>query len=179
MGEILQSDIFSYVFEQFEKKLENLTNEKNLSTIIKKIDKSSASYELQVNDVWQYLFDKNGDQVVVDEKMYPAPSYFHMIFTVLVKGKDMKSVLRLYGIIARYLKDNPVIDVDEYNWHANTERNVYIEPIIRNADSGRLNDGLNGSYSLKLQYETYVGMNSLNGTDFVRARERAISGDVK
>ena len=83
MGEILQSDIFSYVFEQFEKKLENLTNEKNLSTIIKKIDKSNASYELQVNDVWQYLFDKNGDQVVIDEKMYPAPSYFHMIFTVL------------------------------------------------------------------------------------------------
>ena len=179
MGEILQSDIFSYVYEKFEEKLENLTKEKNLSNILKKIDKADAAYELQVNDIWQYLFDKNGDQVVFDEKMYPAPSYFHMIFTVLVKGKDMKSVLKLYGMIARYLKDNPVIEVGDYNWHMNTEQNVYVEPIIKNADASRVNDGLNGSYSLKLQYEVYVGMNSLNGSEFVRARERAISSDVK
>ena len=176
---MLQSDIFAQIYENFKAKLDNLTNGKNLSSIFKNIKKTDASYELYVNDIWQTMSDKNGDKIVVDEKLYIPPSYYQMIFTVLVKGADLDSVLKLYGSIARYLKDDSAIEIGECNWHLNEDKFVYAEPIIRQADPSRINNGSDGMYSFALQYEIYVGVNSLNGAEFVRTRERIISGTVK
>ena len=170
-----QTDIFSLVFERVKQKVENLTNEKEMSKLIKTLD---SKYEIDINDISQFMVDKNGEKVVLDEKLYEAPSYYQMIVAIKVFGKTLSSVLRLYGMIARYIKDEPKIDISDCNWMMSGTNSAYMDSVVGSPNPDRNSRDEDGNYNYVLRYEIIVGLNSHNAKEFVRVKDRTIGGKV-
>lgn len=149
-----------------------------LSESIKKIKTGEVEAGLYIKDICQCMFDKSGQQIIVDEKMYEQPAIYEICLGIKIQGKDISDVLKTYGQIAVYMKDNPSISIEEWKWHGSSSDKVYFEPVIRHADLSK-SSFENGVHSFELLYKTEISLNSQKSSEFKRVEKREIRGYVK
>lgn len=144
------------------------------------VDSSSAgcSVCVRVADIAQCMFDKSGQRIVIDEKQYEQPACYEMCIAVSVEGKDVAAVLKSFGALAVYFKDNPAVDISEWKWHGCQSDKVYLEPVIRHVDFNR-RVGEDSGLCLVLAYKTEFNLNSQKASGFKRVEKRDIRGYVK
>lgn len=171
-----QSDIICGIYESVCHDVAGLAKKTGLFSV----GSSSADCTVcvRVADIAQCMFDKSGQRIVIDEKQYEQPACYEMCLAVSVEGKNADAVLKSFGALAVYFKDNPAVDISEWKWHGCQSDRVYLEPIIRHADFNRRVGEENG-VCLVLAYKTEFSLNSQKASGFKRVEKRDIRGYVK
>ena len=131
-----------------------------------------------VNDLCQCAFDKNGNRIIVDEQQYEEPAKHAMCIGIVMKGNDIGKVLKVYGNVSVYIKDNPVVDISEWKWHGCLDDKIYLEPVIRKLDLNKKSFD-NEFHKFELLYTIEFGLNSQKPFEFKRVEKREIRGYVK
>jgi hypothetical protein len=135
-----------------------------------------AKVFMSVSDIAQISQDKNGEKVFIDEEQFPAPTYLAFILAINISAEKYQDILETCGYIVHYFKDNNFFEAGVYNWHGNTNKNMYIEGIIRKPD---INRTVNHQYLplVTLEYRIEAAINSKKGEKFKRVEEREIRGN--
>lgn len=161
-----QSEIICGIYESIDKKVGHIK-----ACIGSKIC-------VYVNDLCQCMFDKSGQRIIVNEQQYEQPAIYEICIGIVIEGKNLSSVLKTYGSIAVYFKDNPSVDISEWNWHGSTTDKIYLEPVIRHVDFNKKSfDG--EVHKFELLYKTEFSLNSQKSSGFKRVEKRDIRGYVK
>lgn len=179
---MMQSGVLGYTYRLLRDRLEELASDSGLyhmtvgSNVPGKNSKPSVS--IAVTDICQIAQDKNGQRIVVDELRYELPSLVAVSIAIVISGNECDTVLDAAGCIAGYMKDNPVIDAGEYNWHGNTNGRIYVEPKIRGPVAG--STILRDQQQVVMEYCFEAGINSGIGEAFTRVEKREVrSGFIK
>lgn len=162
---MIQSDIIAGIYNSVSKNALSIVTEKVTVKVI-------------VIDVCQIMSDKSGQKIIVDEKQYEQPAIYEICFSILISGKDIPSVLKAYGQIAVFFKDNSAIDIAEWKWHGCNSDKIYLEPVIRKTDC-RKNSFDDEVQTVELLYKTECSLNSQKAYNFKRVEKRDIRGYVK
>ena len=100
-----QSDIICGIYNATEDKIRQI---KNTNDVI---------INVYVKDLCQCMLDKSGQRIIVDEQQYEQPAMHEMCIGVVIKGKNLSDVLKVYGRVSVHFKDNPSVDISNWKWH--------------------------------------------------------------
>ncbi|MBN1616866.1 MAG: hypothetical protein JW875_06090 [Spirochaetales bacterium] len=169
-----QYAVLRYAYESFFARLDQFAQESGLFTTI---DSSEGipRVSLSVCDICQIVQDKNGQRIIVDEVRYELPSIVSMSLAVVIEGSGYPEILGASGAIIAYMKDNPIIEVKDHNWHGNDIGRVYVEPFIRSPSASYK---VSGMPCVVLDYRLEVGINSNKGEVFKRVEKRDIRSEI-
>lgn len=138
----------------------------------------SVNISVVINDLCQCVVDRTGQKVIFEEKQYEPPAMFEMSISVRFEGKNINDLLKAYGEVVVLLKDNPELDIGNYAWHGSITNKIYLHPIVRNVNHGRIPD-CEGLFKYELVYSTEFSINSHKSYEFKRVEKREIRGIVK
>jgi hypothetical protein len=176
-----QSSILRHCYDTVFEILKKEGEGSNLYSVSQNVIDESAGVSgtkvfLHVSDISQISQDKNGEKVIADETEFPAPTYMAFIITIEITAEHYQDVLETAGHIVWYFKDNNGFAVDdEYNWHGNESKSIFMEPIIREAEISRMVNH-QGIPLVNLEYRLEAAINSKKGGRFTRVQSRDIRG---
>jgi hypothetical protein len=149
--------------------------EESIGRIQKGEDCTVGAY---IKDICQNETDRSGQKVIFEEQQFDQPTNFELCIAIETSGKNLSEVLKTYGMVAVFFKDNPSIDIGEWKWHGASSDKIYLEPIIRHIDieKKKVRDG---TYFFELLFRTEIRLNSQKSTEFKRVEKRDIRGYVK
>ena len=101
-----------------------------------------------------------------------------MCIGVVIKGKNLSDVLKVYGRVSVHFKDNPSVDISNWKWHGCSSDKIYLEPVIRKLDLSK--NSFDGEFhKFELLYTMEFSLNSQKANEFKRVEKRDIRGYVK
>lgn len=155
-----QSGVFAFVHGELASRVSGILSDAGIRDV---------TADVSVVDICQLAQDKNGQRIVIDERRYELPALYALVSRVNLGGADWGLVLSAAGAVARGLKDGPVIELGEYNWHGNQGGRTFIEPIVR---ASRTVNGPPSGPAASLEYRIEAGVNSGIGEEFKRVEKR-------
>lgn len=161
-----QSDIICGIYNKIVDKLK----------LIKQND--DVDINVYVNDLCQCAFDKNGRRIIVNEQQYEEPAKYAMCIGIVFKGRNLGNILKVYGDVSVYIKDNPAVDISEWKWHGCPDDKIYLEPVIRKLDLNKKSFD-DEFHKAELLYTIEFSLNSQKPFEFKRVEKREIRGYVK
>lgn len=163
---MVQSEIIFGIYNAVEEKVSQ----------IKYADGVKVS--VRVNDLCQCMFDKSGQRIVVNDQQYEQPAAHSMCIGVVIEGKSLSDVLKTYGKVSVYFKDNPSVNIADWKWHGCADDKSYLEPVVRKLDLGK--KCFDGQFhKFELLYTIDFSLNSQKPNEFKRVEKRDIRGYVK
>lgn len=176
-----QSDIAADIFAEFSTSLEKAGDNGKLFTVAGTVpDYAAVSAPVAVpdiTDICQTESDKTGERIVVEEKLYELPAQYEIALRCSLYGNEYETLLKAFGEIAVYFKDNPCFEGEAFVWHGSDRKKVFIMPEIRRADSTHM-FAENRIHCLQLNYRVSFAVNSRNGIGFKRVEKRDMHSNV-
>jgi hypothetical protein len=136
---------------------------------------SGATVRVSVSDVSQIATDRNGERVVVDERMYDAPTRIGCVVALTVSASRYTDALATLGSLIKYFKEHNTLEAGDFNWHGNTDGMIYLEPLIRSPERRPLVE----SPALTLEYRFEVGINAERSDPVHRVERLEVRSKIK
>ncbi|MDR3303828.1 MAG: hypothetical protein LBS86_05390 [Treponema sp.] len=135
----------------------------------------ASTVRVGIADVSQVAADRNGVHVVVDERLYAAPTRIACVVALTVSAERYTDALATLGMLVKHFKEQNTLEVGAFNWHGNTDGMIYLEPLLREPERRPVAE----TPVLTLEYRFEVGINAEQSEPVHRVEQRSVHGVLK